>query len=92
MASNYTHYFADGLVWGLVVLSLCVGDKPGEEGGSVTPVVLQVYFRDHAGSLDNPNMHTQFEIIHYHSDFVFESTFRICSPSGISAITLPLCQ
>jgi len=29
---------------------------PGNPAAVVTPLVLQVYFRDHSGSLDNPNM------------------------------------
>jgi hypothetical protein len=33
-------------------------------------LVLQVYFRDHTGSLDNPNMDTQSELMKYHSDFL----------------------
>jgi len=43
----------------------------------VTPLVLQVYFRNHTGSLDNPNMDTQSEIMNYDSDFLIGSTFRI---------------
>jgi hypothetical protein len=46
------------IVWRLDVLSLWLGDKPGEEGGSIVPLVLQVYFRDHTVSLDNPNIDT----------------------------------
>jgi len=52
-------------------------------------VVLQVYFQDHSGSLDNPNMDTQSELMSYHSDFLFGSTFQICSPIGNISITLP---
>jgi len=55
----------------------------------VTPLVLQVYFRDHKGSLDNPNMDTQSEPMKYHSDFLIGSTFRICSPIVNISITLP---
>jgi len=36
---------------------------------SVTPLVSRVYFSDHPGSLDNPNMDTRFGITNYHSDF-----------------------
>jgi hypothetical protein len=42
-------------VWRLEVLSLWLGDKPGEEGGSVMPLV---YFQNHTESLDNPIMDT----------------------------------
>jgi hypothetical protein len=59
MASIETQYITGKIVWGLEVLSLRLGDKPGKEGGSVTPLVIQIYFRDHTGSLDNPNMDTQ---------------------------------
>jgi len=58
----------------------------------VTPLVLQVYFRDHSGSLDNPNMDSQSEIMNYHSDFLIGSTFRISSPIGNISFTLPLYQ
>jgi len=77
------------IVWWLEVLSLWLGDKPGEEGGSVTPLVLQEDFRDHTGSLDNPNMDIQSELMKYHSEFLIGSTFRICSPIGNISITLP---
>jgi len=43
----------------------------------ITPLVLQVYFQDHTGSLDNPTMNTWSEITNYHSDFPIQSTFRI---------------
>jgi len=52
------------------------------------PLVLQVYFQDHKGSLDNPNMDTQSQLMKYHSDFLIGSTFRICSPIGNISITL----
>jgi len=55
----------------------------------VTPLVLQVYFRDHKGLLDNPNMDAQSELMNYHSDFLIGLTFRICSPIGNVVITLP---
>jgi len=55
----------------------------------VTPLVLQVYFQDLTGSLDNPNMDAQSESMHFHSDFLIGSTFRICSPIGTIFITLP---
>jgi hypothetical protein len=55
----------------------------------VTPLVLHVYFQDHTGSLHNPNMDTQSELMKYHSDFLIGSTFRICSPIGSISITLP---
>jgi len=58
----------------------------------VTPLVLQVYFRDHTGSFDIPNMDTQSEILNYHSDFLIGSTFQICSPIGNISITLPSYQ
>jgi hypothetical protein len=89
MASIETQYVKGKIVWGLEVLSLWLGDKPGEEGGSVTPLVLQVYFWNHTGSLDNPNMDTQSELMKYHSDFLIGSTFRICSPIGNISMTLP---
>jgi len=54
----------------------------------VTPLVVQVYFRDHTGSLDSPNIDTQSEIVNHHSDFLIGSTFRICSPIGNISITL----
>jgi len=47
---------------------------------NVTPLVLQVYFRNHSGSLDNPNIDTQSEIMYYHSDFLIGSIFQIGSP------------
>jgi len=56
---------------------------------SVTPLVLQVYFRDHKGSLNNPNMDTQSKLMKYHADFLIGSTVRICSPIGNVFITLP---
>ena len=59
---------------------------------SVTPLVLQAYFRDYSGSLHNPNIHTESKIINYHSDFLIGSTFRIGSPIGNIAITLPWYQ
>jgi len=59
---------------------------------AVTPLVLQVYFRDHTGSLNNQNMNTQSEIMNYHSDFLVGSTFRICSPIGNISITVPSYQ
>jgi len=58
----------------------------------VTPLVFQVYFHDHSGSLDYPNMDTQSDIMNYHSDFLIGSTFRICSPIGDISITLPSYQ
>jgi hypothetical protein len=70
LASSYTHYVADGIVWVLKVLSLWLGDKPGEEVDSITPLVLQVYIRDHIVSLDNPNMGTESELRKYHSYFL----------------------
>jgi hypothetical protein len=56
------------------------------------PLVLQVYIWDHKGSLDTPNMDTQFEIMNYHLDFLIGSTFWICSSIGYISITLPLYQ
>jgi hypothetical protein len=56
---------------------------------TVTPLVLQVYFQDHTGSLDNPNMDIQSELMNYHLDILIGSTFRICSPNGNIFITLP---
>jgi len=58
----------------------------------VTPLVLQVYFRNHSGSLDNPNIDTQSQIMSSHPDFPIGSTFRICSPIGKISITLPSYQ
>jgi hypothetical protein len=58
----------------------------------VKPLVLQVYIRDHTGSLDTPNMDTNSDIMNYHSDFLIGSTFRICSPIDYIAVTLPLNQ
>jgi hypothetical protein len=80
------------IFWRLQVLSLWLGDKPGEEGRSVTPLVLQVYLRDHTGSLDNPDMDTQSELMDCHSDFLIGSTYLICSPNGNINITLPSYQ
>jgi hypothetical protein len=57
---------------------------------NVAPLVLQVYFRVHKGSLDNPNMGTQSELMNYHSDCLIGSTFRICSPIRNMFVTLPL--
>jgi hypothetical protein len=59
---------------------------------TVTPLVLQVYIWDHMGSLDNPNIDTQSELMRYHSDLLIRSSFRICSPIGIISITLPVYQ
>jgi len=42
-----------------------------------TPLVLQVYFWDHTGSLDNPNMDTQSRFTNCLSDFCIGSTFQI---------------
>jgi hypothetical protein len=55
---------------------------------AVTPLVLQVYFRDHTGSLDNPNMDTQSELIKYYLEFLIGLIFRICSPIDTISITL----
>ena len=65
-----------------------------EIGGmtSVKPLVLQVYFRDHSGSLDNPNVDAYSDIMNYHTDFPIGSTFRICSPIGTISIPLPRYQ
>jgi len=60
--------------------------------GSVTPLVLQVYLRDHTGSLDNANRDIHSEIVNYHLDFLIGSTFRICAPIGNISITLPSYQ
>jgi len=92
MTSDYTHYVMGRIVWGREVLSLWLEDKPGEEGGSVTPLVLQVYFWDHTGSFDNPNLDTRSVIMNYHLDFINGSTFRICSQVGYISITLPSYQ
>jgi hypothetical protein len=59
------------------------------EAPAVMPLVLEVYFWDHTESPDNPNMDTQSELMKYHSDFLIQSTFRICSPYGNIVITLP---
>jgi hypothetical protein len=58
----------------------------------VTPLVSQVYFQDHTGSLKNPNMDTLFEIMNYHSGFLLGSLFQICSLIGNNSITLPSYQ
>ena len=92
MASAYTRYVMGKLVWRLEVLFLWLGDKPGEEVGSVMPLMLQVYFRDNSGSLHIPHMDIQSEIKNWHSDFFIRSTFRICSSIGNISITLPSCQ
>jgi hypothetical protein len=49
---------------------------------TVTPLVLQVYFRTHTESLDNANCDTQSKFMRYHSEFLIRSTLRICSPIG----------
>jgi len=59
---------------------------------NVMLLVLQVYFHDHTGSLNIPNMDIQFEIMNHHSDFPIGSTFQICSPIGNIDITLPSYQ
>ena len=82
------------------VLSTAFGQHQGLVNGTnflpihlvVTPLVLQVYFRDHTGSLDNPNMNTESERMNYDSDFLIGSTFRICSPIGNISVTLPWYQ
>ena len=88
MASDYTGCVMGRILSELEVLFLWLGDKSGREGGSVMPLVLQIYFRDHSRSLDDPNLNTQFTIMSYHSDILIGSTFRICSPIGNISITL----
>jgi len=59
---------------------------------NVTPLLLAVYFWDHTGSLDNPNMDNQLVITNYHSDFRLGSTFQISSLISNNYITRPLYQ
>jgi hypothetical protein len=54
------------------------------------PLVLQVYFWDHIGSLNNPKMDTYSDIMKYHLDFLIGTTFQIDSPISNISITLPL--
>jgi len=70
MSNNYTHCVTCKIVWGLEVPSLWLGDKPGEEGNSVTPLVLQVYCQDHTGSLDNLSMVSSSEFMNDHPDLL----------------------
>ena len=65
----------------------CLYDKMGWK--CVMPLVLQVYFRGHQGSLNNPSMDTQSELMNCHSDYLIGSNFLICSPIGNIFITLP---
>jgi len=58
----------------------------------VTPLVLEVYFRDHTKSLDDPFIEVWSEITNCHSDFCTGSTFQICSPISHISITWPLYQ
>jgi len=58
----------------------------------VTPLVLQVYFWDHTGSLDNPNMDTWSGTTHYHSDLRNATTVQNGSPINHISITRPLYQ
>lgn len=89
MASNYTQHIAGRIVWALEVLSLWLGDKPSGEGGSVTPLVVQVYFRDHTGSFNNPNMDIRSGITKHHSDFRIGSSFWISSAISHISVTRP---
>jgi len=58
--------------WAAVLATLEVSDRAAHPSQlllmspAVMPLVLQVYFRDHKGSLDNPNMDTQSELMKYH--------------------------
>jgi len=65
------------------------GQEDGTGATGVTPLVLQEDFRDHTGSLDNPNIDIQFELMKYHSEFLIGSTFWICSHIGNISIALP---
>jgi len=44
---------------------------------TVMPLVIQVYFWNHSGSLNDPNEDTWSEIMNYHSDCHLGSTFGI---------------
>jgi len=59
---------------------------------TVTPLELQLYFRDHTRSLDNPYIHTWSDITNCHSDVYIGSTFRICSLISHISITRPVKQ
>jgi len=61
---NSSRYGQDSLE--LEGLSFLLEKKPSREGGSVMCLVLQVYFWDHTGSLDNDNMDTPSGITNYH--------------------------
>jgi len=53
------------------------------------PLVLQVYFWNYIGSLDNPIMDTRSRFTNYHSDFRIGCTFHISSPISQISITRP---
>ena len=91
MASNSIHHIAGKIFWRLDVLYLWLGDKPSEERGSVTHLVLQVYFPDHTASLGKAIMDTLSPMTNYHSDCRIGSTFQICSPISHLSITQLCC-
>jgi len=58
----------------------------------VTPLVLQLHFRDHSKTLDDPHIDTWSEITNNHFDFYIGSSCQIYSPISHSFITRPLYQ
>jgi len=59
---------------------------------AVMPLVFQVHFWNHIGSLDISNMDTLSDVMNHHSDVLIGSTFQICSPMGNISITLSFYQ
>ena len=63
--------------------------NPLDYGLHVTPLVLQVYFWDHTGSLNNPNMDRRSGITNCHSYFCNGSTIQISPPISDISIAQP---
>ena len=55
----------------------------------VTPLVLQLYFRDLIGSLNIHDIDGWSGIMNYHSDFHIWSMFRMYSPISLTSHTQP---
>jgi hypothetical protein len=51
--------------------------------------VLQVYFWDYTGSLDNPNMDTRSGITNYHSDLCIGSVWLDSGQSLLTVTSMP---